>query len=336
MKEISNTLRIGSVQLDGIVGLAPMAGVSDVAYRLLAKEQKASLLCTEMVSAMGIKYDNEHTKDLLFIEKDEGPVSMQIFGSDPAVLAQAAQVVEQAGAAIVDINMGCPVKKVVSSGDGSALMKTPDLAARITEAVVKAVTIPVTVKMRLGWDEEHKNILAFAKKLEEAGAAAIAVHGRTREQMYRGKADWSYIKAVKEQSAIPVLGNGDVVDPFSAKAMLEETHCDGILIGRGAQGNPWIFKQVRAYLEEGLIIDKPTFEERLAMLRKHLRLLVRYKGERIAVKEIRTHAGWYTKGLPASAKWRGAFNTVATEQAFLEVLHRYEEEHQEMMKLHHL
>ena len=241
MNEINNsTWYIGNVPITGRAVLAPMAGVSDIAYRLLAKEHGAALVCTEMVSAMGIKYENEHTKDLLFMEDVEHPVSMQIFGSDPEAIALASQVVERAGADIVDINMGCPVKKVVSSGDGSALMKTPDLAARVAEAAVKAVSVPVTVKMRLGWDDTSKNVLDFAKRIESVGVAAVAVHGRTREQMYMGHADWSYIKEVKEALQIPVMGNGDVVDALSAKALLDETGCDAVLIGRGAQGNPWI------------------------------------------------------------------------------------------------
>lgn len=315
---------IGSVVIDGRVGLAPMAGVCDTAYRLLAKEQGASLLCTEMISAMGIKYNNEHTKDLLFIEEGEPPISMQIFGSNPEAIAIAAKAVEEAGADIVDINMGCPVKKVVSSGDGSALMKTPDLAARITEAAVKAVSIPVTVKMRLGWDGDSKNVLTFAKLMEEAGAQAIAVHGRTREEMYSGHADWSYIKAVKEQASIPVLGNGDVVDPISAAKMMEETGCDAVLVGRAAQGNPWIFKQIRAYLEEGILLEEPSFKEKMAMLRRHFALLVKYKSEALAVKEIRTHASWYTKGLPKSAQWRTEFHKATSEKSFYAILEAYE------------
>lgn len=267
MKEINNdTWYIGKVAIAGKAVLAPMAGVSDIAYRLLAKEQGAALVCTEMVSAMGIKYENEHTKELLYMEAVEHPVSMQIFGSDPEAIALAAKVVERAGADIVDINMGCPVKKVVSSGDGSALMKTPDLAARVAEAAVKAVKVPVTVKMRLGWDEESKNVLDFAKRIESVGVAAVAVHGRTREQMYMGQADWSYIKAVKEALTIPVLGNGDVIDARSAKAMLTETGCDAVLIGRGAQGNPWIFNEVNQYLRTGTVLSKPSALERLQML----------------------------------------------------------------------
>ena len=317
---------IGSVNVPGRIALAPMAGVSDVAYRLLAKEQGAALVCTEMVSAMGIRYANEHTKDLLYIEPSEHPVSMQIFGSDPSAMAEGAKVVSAAGADIVDINMGCPVKKIVSSGDGSALMKTPDLAVRVAEAAVKAVDVPVTVKLRLGWDEKTKNVVGLAKALEGVGVSAVTVHARTREQMYAGKADWSYIAAVKAAVKIPVWGNGDVTSPETAKAMFEETGCDGICIGRGAQGNPWIFRRISHYLETGTLLPSPSFEEILKMLRLHFSLLLYYKGEHIAVREIRTHAGWYLKGLPGAAKWRNLINTTTGADAFRDVLARFEEE----------
>lgn len=323
MKKTNDIWHIGNVEIQGRVGLAPMAGVCDTAYRLLALEQRASLLCTEMVSAMGIKYDNDHTKDMLFLEKEEHPVSMQIFGSNPQAMAIAAKAVEEAGADIVDINMGCPVRKVVSSGDGSALMKTPAIAAKVVEAVAEAVKIPVTVKMRLGWDRNSINVVPFAKMMEEAGAQAIAVHGRTREQMYSGAADWSWIKAVKESVSVPVLGNGDVVDPLSAKKMMDETGCDAVLVGRAAQGNPWIFNHIRTYLEEGVIMDEPTFEEKMDMLDKHFTLLVKYKGAQIATKEIRTHASWYTKGLKHGAFWRQAFHQATNPEEFYKVIESY-------------
>lgn len=324
MKEIDNSpWYIGDVKIPGRVGLAPMAGVSDISYRLLAKDMGASLVCTEMVSAMGIKYNNENTKDLLYLEDGERPVSMQIFGSDPEAIALGTKVVEESGADIVDINMGCPVKKVVSSGDGSALMKTPDLAVKVARAAVKAVKIPVTVKIRLGWDDSSKNVVELAKRLEDAGVAAIAVHGRTREQLYSGRADWTYIKAVKEALRIPVLGNGDIVSPETASAMFEETGCDAILVGRGAQGNPWIFKRIAHYLETGEILPEPSHLERVAMLKRHFELLCYYKGEALGVREIRTHAGWYIKGMPEAARWRNLLNTTVDTSGVIRLIDEY-------------
>lgn len=313
MKE---TWTIGNVPIQGKAILAPMAGVSDIAYRLLAKEHGASMVCTEMVSAMGIKYKNERTHELLRMEAVEHPVSMQIFGSNPEAIALGAKVVADAGADIVDINMGCPVKKVVSSGDGSALMKTPDLAARVAEAAVKAVDVPVTVKMRIGWDDDHINVVDFAKRIESTGVAAVAVHGRTREQMYMGRADWSYIKAVKDSLSIPVIGNGDVWTPEDALRMMQETGCDAVMIGRGAQGNPWIFERTNHYLMTGELRPEPTYLERLDMLLKHFELLCRYKGAALGVREIRTHAGWYMRGMPEAAYWRNRVNTIHTVESF--------------------
>lgn len=320
---IEQTWSIGNVKINGKAILAPMAGVSDIAYRLLAKEHKAALVCTEMVSAMGIKYKNERTNELLRMEEVEHPVSMQIFGSDPEAIELGAKAVEEAGADIVDINMGCPVKKVVSSGDGSALMKNPDLAARVAEGAVKAVKVPVTVKMRLGWDADSINVIDFAKRIESTGVAAIAVHGRTKEQMYSGQADWSYIKRVKESVSIPVIGNGDIVEPEDAKRMMDETNCDAVMIGRGAQGNPWIFERIHHYLRTGELLSGPSYMERIDMLWKHFRLLCHYKGMALGVKEIRTHAGWYLKGLPESAYWRNRINTIYTAESFEREIEAY-------------
>ena len=317
------TWTIGNVPIQGMAILAPMAGVSDIAYRLLAKEHGASMVCTEMVSAMGIKYKNERTHELLRMEAVEHPVSMQIFGSNPEAIALGAKVVAAAGADIVDINMGCPVKKVVSSGDGSALMKTPDLAARVAEAAVKAVDVPVTVKMRIGWDDDHINVVDFAKRIESTGVAAVAVHGRTREQMYMGRADWSYIKAVKDSLSIPVIGNGDVWTPEDALRMMQETGCDAVMIGRGAQGNPWIFERTNHYLTTGELRPEPTYLERLDMLLKHFELLCRYKGAALGVREIRTHAGWYMRGMPEAAYWRNRVNTINTVESFKKELSTY-------------
>ena len=326
MKEINNeSWHIGHVIIPGRIGLAPMAGFSDVSYRLLAKEMGASFVCTEMVSAMGIKYNNEHTKELLYMEEVEQPVSMQIFGSDPEAIAIGAKVVEKAGAPIVDINMGCPVKKVVSSGDGSALMKTPDLAMKVAEAAVKAVQIPVTVKLRLGWDDTSINVVDMARRMESVGVSAVAVHGRTREQMYSGQANWDYIKEVKEALTIPVIGNGDVNSPESAKALLEYTGCDAMLIGRAAQGNPWLFQQIKDYLETGHYRQNPTGSERIAMLLHHYDLLCKYKGVDIATREIRTHASFYIKGLPEAARWRNALNVAMGRKSFISVVEEYKQ-----------
>ena len=326
MKEINNeSWHIGHVTIPGRIGLAPMAGFSDVSYRLLAKEMGASFVCTEMVSAMGIKYNNEHTKELLYMEEREQPVSMQIFGSDPEAIGIGAKVVESAGAAIMDINMGCPVKKVVSSGDGSALMKTPDLAMKVAEAAVKAVQIPVTVKLRLGWDDTSINVVDMARRMESVGVSAVAIHGRTREQMYSGKANWDYIKEVKTALTIPVIGNGDVNSPESAKALLEYTGCDAILIGRAAQGNPWLFQQIKDYLETGHYRPNPSGVERIAMLLRHYDLLCHYKGVDLATREIRTHASFYIKGLPESARWRNALNVAMGRESFISVVEEYKQ-----------
>lgn len=326
MKEINNeSWHIGHVTIPGRIGLAPMAGFSDVSYRLLAKEMGASFVCTEMVSAMGIKYNNEHTKELLYMEEVEQPVSMQIFGSDSEAVAIGAKVVEAAGAPIVDINMGCPVKKVVSSGDGSALMKTPELAMKVAESAVKAVQIPVTVKLRLGWDDTSINVVDMAQRMESVGVAAVAVHGRTREQMYSGKANWDYIKAVKSALTIPVIGNGDVNSPESAKALLEYTGCDAMLIGRAAQGNPWLFQQIKEYLETGHYRPHPTGVERIAMLLRHYDLLCHYKGVDLATREIRTHASFYIKGLPEAARWRNALNVAMGRESFISVVEAYKQ-----------
>ena len=317
-------MKIGKITINSKLALAPMAGVTDLGFRTVCRELGAGYTVTEMVSAKALCYQDKKSLPLLELGEGEHPAAVQLFGSDPYCMEQAAGIAaEKSGADILDINMGCPVKKVVSSGDGSALMKTPDLAARVAEAAVKAVSVPVTVKMRLGWDDTSKNVLDFAKRIESVGVAAVAVHGRTREQMYMGHADWSYIKEVKEALQIPVMGNGDVVDALSAKALLDETGCDAVLIGRGAQGNPWIFNEVNQYLANGTLLPKPTAHERLNMLLRHFELLCKYKGTALGVREIRTHAGWYIKGLPESAKWRNRINTLYTEAAFKEAIATY-------------
>lgn len=316
-------LKIGSLELANPVVLAPMAGVTDLPFRLLAKEMGCGLVYSEMVSDKGLIYQNCHTLEMLKSHERERPVAVQIFGSDPKSMAQAAKIVEASGAAdIIDMNMGCPTPKIVKNGEGSALMRTPDLAFDIMSHVVKAVQLPVTVKIRKGWNDASVNAVQMAKLAEQAGVAAIAVHGRTREQFYTGEADWEIIKQVKDHVRIPVIGNGDIRTPQDAVQMLTETRCDGIMIGRGSQGNPWIFRQVAHYLKTGELLPGPSLAERMSVLFRHLDMLVDCKGEYIGTREMRRHAAWYTKGLPHSAELRLKFNQAQSRQDFAEILHQ--------------
>ena len=303
-------LTIGNVELTNPYILAPMAGVTDLPFRLLCREQGAGLLCMEMVSAKAIQYNNKNTKALLEIHPEEPPVSLQLFGSDPEVISEIAKQIEELPFSILDINMGCPVPKIVRNGEGSALMKQPKLVYEIVSKTVKAIKKPVTVKIRKGFDDSCINAVEIAKIIEDAGASAVAVHGRTREQYYSGKADWDIIRQVKEAVSIPVIGNGDVVSGASAIAMQKETGCDGIMIGRGAQGNPWIFSELIAYDRTGEMPARPTMEEIKEMIYRHARLQVKYKGEYLGIREMRKHVSWYTSGLPNSAKLRGEINAV--------------------------
>ena len=309
MKSIKK-LAIGDVQLENPYILAPMAGVTDLPFRLLCREQGAGLLCMEMVSAKAIQYNNKNTKALLEIHPDEMPVSLQLFGSDPEVISEIAKRIEEHPFSILDINMGCPVPKIVRNGEGSALMKQPKLVHEIVSKTVKAIKKPVTVKIRKGFDDSCINAVEIAKIIEDAGASAVAVHGRTREQYYSGKADWDIIRQVKEAVSIPVIGNGDVVSGESAIAMQKETGCDGVMIGRGAQGNPWIFSELLAYDRTGEMPKRPTMEEIKQMICRHARLQVKYKGEYLGIREMRKHVSWYTSGLPNSARLRGEINAV--------------------------
>lgn len=303
-------LQIGSVTLPNNLILAPMAGVTDLPFRLLCKEQGAGLLCMEMISAKAILYKNKNTEELMAIDPRENPVSLQLFGSDPDIVSQIAHQIENRPFDILDINMGCPVPKIVNNGEGSALMKNPPLAEEIIRKCVKAIDKPVTVKIRKGFDDEHVNAVEMAKRAEAAGAAAIAVHGRTREQFYSGKADWDIIRQVKEAVSIPVIGNGDLLCAEDVIRMQNETGCDGFMIARGAQGNPWIFKQILHYFETGEMMEKPSFDEVRDMILRHAQMMIDFKGEYIGMREIRKHAAWYTAGYKNSSKLRVAINSV--------------------------
>ena len=314
------TLTIGNVVMDNPLVLAPMAGVTDLPFRLLCKEQGAGLVCMEMVSAKAIYYNNKNTEALLEIDTREKPVSLQLFGSDPEIMAAMAHRIEDRPFDILDINMGCPVPKVVNNGEGSALLKNPELVRKIVTAVVKAVDKPVTVKIRRGFDEDSVNAVEIAKIIEDCGAAAVAVHGRTREQYYSGKADWDIIRQVKEAVAIPVIGNGDVTSPEAAVALMKQTGCDGIMIGRAVRGNPWLFSEILHYLETGEHKDRPTMEEVREMILRHTRMQIELKGEYTALREMRKHVAWYTAGFPHSARLRAKTNEISTLQELEELL----------------
>ena len=308
-------LKIGNVELENNLVLAPMAGVTDMSFRQLCREQGCGLLVTEMVSAKAILYKNRNTKDLMAIGEGERPVSLQLFGSDPEIVSNIAHQVEDGPYDIIDLNMGCPVPKIVGNGEGSALMRNPKLVEELLSALVKKVHKPVTVKFRKGFDDDHVNAVEIAKIAESCGVAAVAVHGRTREQYYSGKADWDIIRQVKEAVKIPVIGNGDVTSPEAARQLMETTGCDGIMIGRGAQGNPWIFRQILHWMETGEEESKPDLEEVKAMILRHARMLVEYKGAYTGIREMRKHVAWYTAGYPNSAKLRARVNEIESLEA---------------------
>lgn len=299
---------------------APMAGISDRPSRLIAREYGCGLVYTEMISAKALTYKNQKTYRLMNMEEETQPVSMQIFGSEPDVMAEGARIMVEHGAQIIDINMGCPVPKVVNNGEGSSLMRNPELASEIVKCMVKAVSVPITVKIRKGWDDTSVNAVEYAKRMEAAGASAIAVHGRTRMQYYSGTADWEIIRLVKEQVKIPVIGNGDLFEPEHGKAMIGQTGCDGIMLGRGALGRPWLYRQTLDYLRMGQYEAEPSLEQRKEVILHHARLICAEKGEHIAMKELRKHIAWYYKGLPNAARMRDLINTVSTMEELQNLL----------------
>ncbi len=313
-------MKIGNVEIENSLALGPMAGVTDLPFRLLCKEQGCGILYSEMVSAKAILYKNKNTDVLLNIDKREHPVGIQLFGSDPDIMAEIGSRVAEGNCDFIDINMGCPVPKIVNNHEGSYLLTQPKLVEEILTKMVKAINKPVTVKTRKGFKDGESQAVEIAKIAESCGVAAVAVHGRTREQYYGGKADWDIIKAVKEAVKIPVIGNGDIFSPQDAKAMKEYTGCDGLMVGRAARGNPWIFKEINEYLKTGIVPEKPSAEEVKNMILKHASMLIEYKGEYTAVREMRKHIAWYTQGLPHSAELRRRCNEIVGWESLKEVI----------------
>ena len=320
MKNLVRKLQIGNVTLENNIILAPMAGVTDLPFRLLCAKQGAGLTCMEMVSAKAIYYHNKNTEELMAIHPEEKQVSLQLFGSDPDIISEMAKRIEDRPFSILDLNMGCPVPKVVNNGEGSALMKDPLLVGKIIEQTAKAINKPVTIKIRRGFDEARVNAVEIAYIAQESGAAAVAVHGRTREQYYAGKADWEIIRQVKEHVTIPVIGNGDVTDGASAVAMLKQTGCDGVMVGRAARGNPWIFAQILHFMKTGETLPRPELAEVKRQILEHAELMLACKGEYTAIREMRKHVSWYSAGYPHSSKIRQRINEVESMEELREVM----------------
>lgn len=315
---------IGNVQIENPFVLAPMAGVTDLPFRTLCKEQGAGLICMEMVSAKAVSFHNKNTEALMEIDPSEHPVSLQLFGSEPDLMAEVAKSIEDRPFDILDINMGCPVPKVVNNGEGSALLKNPDLIVEIVKKISSAIKKPLTVKVRIGFEKEQVDIVEIAKRVEDAGAAAIAVHGRTRQQYYSGTADWDAIRRVKEAVSIPVIGNGDVDSPQKAEALIKETGCDAVMIGRAVRGNPWIFREMNHYFKTGELLPRPSVEEVREMILRHARAQIAVKGEFTGIREMRKHVAWYTAGMRHSAGLRRESNTIADYGELEKLLERME------------
>lgn len=313
-------LRIGSLQLNSNIMLGPMAGVTDSPFRRLCREAGCGLLFTEMVSAKGLYYKDEKTRRLMTYSPEEHPIGLQIFGSEPAVFEAVVPALDDLGFSVLDLNLGCPAPKIVRNGDGSALMRTPKLAEAVIRSVVRNTALPVMVKIRKGWDDSSVNAVEIAKIAEACGAAAVTVHGRTRDQFYMGQADWSIIRAVKEALSIPVIGNGDVFTPEAAAQLLKETGCDGIMVARGAQGKPWLFTRINAYLAGQRVPAEPALSERIPLIIRHLDELIRIEGEHIAVLEIRKHASWYLKGIPGGAAVKTRIHQACTRNEVIAAL----------------
>ncbi|WP_202710099.1 tRNA dihydrouridine synthase DusB [Sporosalibacterium faouarense] len=318
-------MKIGNITLDNNVFLAPMAGISDMSYRIICKEMGAGLVYTEMVSSKGLYYNDEKTERLMRVSEGERPISLQVFGSDPDIMSKVVyeHLNNREDIDIIDINMGCPTPKIVKNGDGSALMKNPNLVGKIIKAMVKVSNKPVTFKIRKGWDDNSINAIEIAKIGEQSGGAAVAIHGRTREEFYSGTADWNIIKNVKEQVSIPVIGNGDIFTPEDGKKMIEYTGCDGIMIGRGCRGNPWIFKRTVGLIKDNKSLPEPSNKERIEMALKHLDMITSIKKEFVAVKEMRKHIAWYIKGMKYSAEMRNNINSISEKSELVDVLNQY-------------